>query len=345
MFCGHKIAGIICGAKLRLGYLFEGFCFLNKCERFETLFSIKVVSLIINLKNNLMNFNEALFDKDYEEFVVSLIDKSLNTKIYNFTSRSYLFTSLINELMAFEKKYIRKNNLYDFYATDEKFKSICSRYRNLAINVISNYYHNQTKHPNFSTIKDNYFDDIRNSMDFFLKSNLNNYLIIFKDLDKKLINDCNNILISEILKTTDIYTLRESITLDVEKWCSIFLNDLDEYLFSIVHSKIDNILLTTLNKFEEENKNYKQLYEYIPSTKKSIYHKNIISIEKKYKQTLLPLILDSKIEEALKHFKENIKHSHPKHNQLENDLFTKEVINKLNAKHILINISPDEFDI
>jgi hypothetical protein len=292
-----------------------------------------------------MNFNRKEFTQEYDDFIITLLDKSLNDRVYNYVSSTYLRITILSQLIDFEKKYVRKNNLYDIYSTNEELKEICSRYHKTIPTIVLNYFQNQLQHPKFSTIKPDFFYDIKNSLDVELKSHIQNHLKSFNELDQKLITECNKILTQDLLKIKDIYTLRRNVIIEAEKWLSMYLKDYDDTYFSTVTSKIDNIVRTTLYKFEEENKNYKQLFDYISINEINKPNEYILIAEKEFKEKLLPLIHESNIDKAIEVFKERF-------GELTREIkieplggFEKMVIKKLNEKHIQININPDEFDI
>ena len=185
-----------------------------------------------------MNFNRKDLIKEYDDFIITLLDKHLNDRVYDYVSSWYLWITVLNELIDFEKKYVRKNNLYDIYSTDEELKEICSRYHKTIPTIVLNYFHNQVKHPKFSTIKPDFFYDIRNSLDTELKSHLLNHLQSFCELDQKLISECNKIITQDLLKTTDIYTLRNNLVVDIEKWLSIYLKNMMTRIFQQLQAKL-----------------------------------------------------------------------------------------------------------
>lgn len=292
-----------------------------------------------------MNFNRKEFITEYDDFIITLLDESLNNRVYNYVSSTYLRITILSQLIEFEKKYVRKNNLYDLYSSNEELKEICSRYHKTIPAIVLNYFQNQLQHPKFSTIKPDFFYDIKNSLDFDLKSHIENHLKSFKELDQKLIIECNKILTQDLLKTTDIYTLRNNLIIEVEKWLSIYLKDYDDTYFSTVTNKIDNIISKTLFKFEEENKNYKQLFDYIPIKEINKLNEYIFIAEKIFKEKLLMLIHQSNIDKAIEVFKESFEELSREIKTETIDEFEKTVVKKLNEKHIQININPDEFDI
>ena len=135
-----------------------------------------------------MNFNRKEFIQEYDNFIITLLDKYLNNRVYNYISSSYLWITILGDLIDFEKKYVRKNNLYDLYSTDEDLKEICSRYHKTIPTIVLNYFHNQVQHPNFSTIKPDFFYDIKNSLDVELILHLQNHLNLFNKRNPTLFN-------------------------------------------------------------------------------------------------------------------------------------------------------------
>ena len=109
-------------------------------------------------------------------------------------------------------------------------------------------------------------------------------------------------------------------------------------MFSIINDKIDNIIYSTLCIFEVENKNYGQLFEYIAISKNSSRNCEIQYVEKLYKEKLLPLILESKIENAILLFEKEV--INQDRDSLSNEYFkknmvilNKECITKLSSEH------------
>ena len=283
------------------------------------------------------------FIKEYDELVLKLTDKFLNDKSNFYVSKYYLWITIIGELINFEKKYISRNSLYDLYPHDERIKRVQSRYHSLVPKIISNYFHHDLANLKTPTFRKNFFTHIGNNLDFDTKSEMYSFLNRFKLLDIKIINACNKILENDLLTKVDIYTLRNELLNNCIEWTNTFSIDYENNLFSIINDKIDNIIYSTLCIFEVENKNYGQLFEYIAISKNSSRNCEIQYVEKLYKEKLLPLILESKIENAILLFEKEV--INQDRDSLSNEYFKKEIIEKLKQKHSKINIFPDEFDI
>lgn len=298
-----------------------------------------------------MNFDKEDFIKSYQKYLIDLVQESLRDDIYKYVSSTYLMLSISGKQFDFIKKYFRGNNNFDIYKNDTVLNELISSYRSFSFTIILNYYHNKLDFNSNSMLNPNYFNDISTSLDFETRNEIGSYLTTYKTLNQFLLNSCNTILSTQSLKNEDIYSLRnESLTkLELRNNFSWDRNN----FFSVETNKINNIFADTLRLFEEENKNYTQLFDYIPLSIDDELIKYKIFCEVNFKKQLLPLILNLKITEALALFKnlsktykmENAKLEENSNLKILIEACEKQVINILEQKHIKININPDEFDV
>lgn len=298
-----------------------------------------------------MNFDKEDFIKSYQKYLIDLVQESLRDDIYKYVSSTYLMLSISGKQFDFIKKYFRGNNNFDIYKNDTVLNELISSYRSFSFTIILNYYHNKLDFNSNSMLNPNYFNDISTSLDFETRNEIGSYLTTYKTLNQFLLNSCNTILSTQSLKNEDIYSLRnESLTkLELRNNFSWDRNN----FFSVETNKINNIFADTLRLFEEENKNYIQLFDYIPLSIDDELIKYKIFCEVNFKKQLLPLILNLKITEALALFKnlsktykmENAKLEENSNLKILIEACEKQVINILEQKHIKININPDEFDV
>lgn len=317
---------------------------ITLCDSFQNRDGIRNK---IQPKKIIMSFDKENFIKSYQKYLIELVQDSLRNDIYKYVSSSYLMVTISGKQFEFIKKYFRGNNNYDDYKNDRELNELISTYSNFSFSIILNYYHNKLDFKTSSTLNTNYFNDISKSLDLETGNEIRNYLNTYKNLNNILLKFCNSILIEDSLKTNDIYTLRNEILNKIESQNN-FSWDRNDF-FSVETNKIDNIFSDTLRLFEEENKNYTQLFEYIPLTTNDELKKYKIFCEVVYKNQLLPLILNSKINQSKSLFLSlskdyKIENIIPNSKMSIEDL-EKQVINILNQKHIKININPDEFDI
>ena len=275
-----------------------------------------------------MKFDKENFIKEYNKYLQTLTIETLSDSSYNYTSSTYLFIQFIGKSVEFQKKYFKKTGVPDEYKNDENLKEIISQLNSFATSIVLNHFYNIFDFKTKRTIKYNFFEGLQND----------NHSDKF---NQNLISECNNFLLADKLKVSDIYTLRKNAieNLNIKNSTK---NKKEKLLIEI---KIDKIFEESLRIFEIENKNYKQLYDYISIRNKDNSNDYIMFVEKEFKTNLLPLILESKINETLVLFNEKINKF-----KVENSYFPvinleSDVIKRLNKKHIEININPDEFDI
>lgn len=298
-----------------------------------------------------MNFDKEDFIKSYQKYLIDLVQESLRDDIYKYVSSTYLMLTISGKQFDFIKKYFRGNNNFDTYKNDTVLNELISSYRSFSFTIILNYYHNKLDFNSNSMLNSNYFNDISTSLDFETRNEFGGYLKTYKTLNQLLLISCNTILSTQSLKNEDIYSLRNEALnkLELQNNFSWDRND----FFSVATNKINNIFADTLRLFEEENKNYTQLFDYIPLSIDDELIKYKIFCEVNFKKQLLPLILNLKITEALALFKnlsktykiENAKLEENSNLKILIEACEKQVINILEQKHIKININPDEFDV
>lgn len=296
-----------------------------------------------------MNFDKEDFIKSYQKYLINLVQDFLRDDLYKIVSSTYLIVTISEKQFDFLKKYFPDDNIHETYKKSKELGGLMADYSKFSSSIILNYYHNKLDLGTNSTLSSNYFKDDS------INSNLNMRNVVGynshtnKELNQFLLNSCNNILLNDTLKTKDIYTLRNETIQIIISQSDLSWDKND--LFYTVTNKIQTIFSHTLRLFENENKNYEQLFDYIPFLKDDEFSKYHIFCEINFKKHFLPLIINLKITEAQSLFINLSKTYITENFELISDsvdntfieILEKKVPNILYQRHMKINIDNDDF--